>query len=760
MNNASAQTRDASLVGNLLDRWEEAQEDGRCVTPEELCRDCPTLLPELRRQIDVLTAVDRQLTRPADDSEALNCSSTLQMQSQFEQIRLHAKGGLGVVFSAEDSRLHRRVALKFIRQRFLDEPLSRQQFALEAEITGRLDHPGIVPVYGLGETSDGQAYYVMRFVQGESMDEAQARVHADAEAPLDEHSSEFRRLLSNFVSVSKTIAYAHNRGILHRDIKPANVMLGRYGEALVVDWGLAIPVGRDQRFKLEEEQTLLVSGSSRAHSSSSQVGTPAYMSPEQASGSETLQPASDIYSLGATLYKILTGRVPFDAPSMPEMRQRIIRGTFPPPAQVRRGVPKALEAVCLKAMAVDPAARYATALEMAEDLERYLNDEPVSAFAEPLQARTARWLRRHRKLAQAAAVLGVVLMLGGLGVASWMGSVAQRESLAKSEAEAARARAEESLRAVSAAEARSIARALESQLEQRLSVVEEAAADPELAAALQDALRQPQDRELWKPVNAWLERRRAYWAKRPGFEAINWFVNLNDGRGTQIGRAPEFDPASGQPYPSLGQAFHTRQYFRGGSPEPPAERDRLPPISGSFIAAPHRSTNNGIPKATFTAPIRDPGDPDAEPLGVLGLAVEVYELTNLDRYLGDVDGPPQLDQVLTVMYAKPDYFDEQTLVDGGLIMQHAAFKPAANGGAGLPFRPLYVDSPVQRALVEAGERATTIEDYRDPLAALDERFAGTWSATAVPIELPQFAGRDPSVADPGWVIIVQRRSSP
>ncbi|QDT73419.1 serine/threonine protein kinase [Lacipirellula limnantheis] len=762
MNSASAKTAaDASLVGSLLDRWEEAQEDGRNLTPEDLCRDCPTLLPELKRQIDVLGAMDRRLTQPVNENELLDGSRSLQLQSSFEQIRLHAKGGLGVVFSAEDSRLHRRVALKFIRQRLLDDPPSRQQFALEAEITGRLDHPGVVPVHGLGETVDGQSFYVMRFVQGESMDQALAQLHVDAEAPLDEHSSALRRLLGNLVSVCKTIAYAHNRGILHRDIKPANVMLGRYGETLVVDWGLAIPVGRDQRFKLEEEQTLMVSGSSRVHSSSSQVGTPAYMSPEQASGSESLQPASDIYSLGATLYKLLTGRVAFDAPTMPEMRQQIIRGTFPRPTQVRRGVPKALEAVCLKAMALDPTARYATALELGEDVERYLNDEPVSALPESPQARLARWTRRHRGVAQTGGALCVVLTLAGLGIASWMASVAQRESAARAEAVSARMRAEQSLRDVSAAEARSIARALESQMDQRLLVAEEAAADRELASALKAAIQQPANRELWKPVNAYLERQRAHWAKRAGFEAINWFVNLNDGQGTQIARAPELDPATGQPYHSLGQPFQTRQYFRGGSPDPPRDVDRIKPISGSFIAAPHRSTNNAIPKATFTAPIRHPDDPEAEILGVLGLAVEVYDLTNLDRYLAaEPDDRSRLDQMLTVVYAKPDYFDEQKLTSGGLVMQHVAFRPEAAGGAGLPFRPLYVDQRVRQALLETGDRTTIIEDYRDPLAAIDRRFAGSWSAAAVPIELPQFEGRDLSVADPGWFIVVQRRSSP
>ena len=169
---------------------------------------------------------------------------------RFRILRPHASGGLGEVFVARDEELHREVALKQIQDRYADHPESRSRFLLEAEITGGLEHPGIVPVYGLGHYPDGRPFYAMRFIRGDSLKEAIEQFHrADGQPGRDpgERALALRQLLRRFVDVCNAIAYAHSRGVLHRDLKPGNVMLGPYGETLVVDWGLAKPIGRPRR---------------------------------------------------------------------------------------------------------------------------------------------------------------------------------------------------------------------------------------------------------------------------------------------------------------------------------------------------------------------------------------------------------------------------------------------------------------------------------------------------------------------------------
>jgi serine/threonine-protein kinase len=357
-----------------------------------------------RRTLNDFSATQRapgSLLHDAGWETADSSNLTGAVGSRYRPLRIHAKGGLGEVYVARDEELSRDVALKRIQGPRADDPSSRQRFLREAEITARLEHPGVVPVYGLVTDRDGQPCYAMRFIQGETLQDAIMKFHADDRARREPGVGRLtlRNLLGRFVAVCNTVAYAHSKGVLHRDLKPANIMLGRYGETLVVDWGLAKP------FECREDV-----GPSAAAGGETQtglaLGTPSYMSPEQAAGQwDEVGPAGDVYGLGATLYALLTGQAPYDGNGA-EVLEQVRRGDLPPPPRTRRAeIPRPLEAICRKAMERRPPDRYATALELAADVEHWLADEPVTAYREPLAARLARRGRRHKAWVAGALVL-------------------------------------------------------------------------------------------------------------------------------------------------------------------------------------------------------------------------------------------------------------------------------------------------------------------------------------------------------------------
>jgi serine/threonine-protein kinase len=378
---------------------------------------------------------------------------------RFRIVRPHAQGGLGAVFVAVDDELHREVALKQILESHADDPLSRERFIAEAEITGALEHPGVVPVYGLGTDARGRPYYAMRFIKGDSLKEAIERFHVGWVERIEAHhegraegrvgwverieahhegraegsvgwversdahrkrdlggrSLELRKLLRRFTDVCNAIDYAHSRGVIHRDIKPANIILGKHGETLVLDWGLAKPVGRADPSVGEATIARSASGSCETLPGSA-LGTPAYMSPEQARGElNRLGPRSDVYSLGATLYCLLTGKPPQEGSEIGELLRRVERGEFPRPRQLDPSIDRAREAVCLKAMATNIDDRHASCRALADDLDRWMADEPVAAWREPLSRRARRWAKRNRTAVVTAAV---ALLAGVVGLSA------------------------------------------------------------------------------------------------------------------------------------------------------------------------------------------------------------------------------------------------------------------------------------------------------------------------------------------------------
>jgi serine/threonine protein kinase/Flp pilus assembly protein TadD len=352
-------------------------------------------------------AVRRSLVGlPRRDGHTLISTLAYQPETRerYTLSRLHARGGIGQVWLALDCDLGRQVALKELRPERAGDTAHWARFLEEAKVTGQLEHPAIVPVYELARRSaDGQPFYTMRFVRGRTLSEAIRDYHrrraAGAAGPLD-----LAALLNAFVAVCNAAAYAHSRGVIHRDLKPQNVVLGDFGEVVVLDWGLAKLVDRPEDAAVLSSVALGPADGREATVAGQVLGTPAYMPPEQAEGA-AVDHRSDVYGLGAILYEILAGRPPFEGPDPLDVLRRVVRDVPARPREVVPTAPRPLEAACLKALAKVPADRYGSAIELADEVRRFLADEPVRAYREPAVARAGRWMRRHKTLVSGIAIL-------------------------------------------------------------------------------------------------------------------------------------------------------------------------------------------------------------------------------------------------------------------------------------------------------------------------------------------------------------------
>lgn len=278
-----------------------------------------------------------------------------------------ARGGMGVVYRARQSSLNRIVALKMILAGNFAGKAGVARFRREAEAAAKINHPNIVPIYEVGE-HDGHHYFAMRLIEGSSL-----------AGTLRELSSNPRAAVQLMSKIARAIHHAHQHGILHRDLKPANILIDGDGEPFVTDFGLAKSV--------EGDSALTLSGAV--------MGTPAYMAPEQASGAKQLTTAADIYSLGAILYEILTGQPPFKGGTVIETIQQVMNDEPRPPRELVRRVDRDLETIALKCLEKDPARRYGSAEALAADLDRWLNQEPITARPVSTFERVVKWTRRR-----------------------------------------------------------------------------------------------------------------------------------------------------------------------------------------------------------------------------------------------------------------------------------------------------------------------------------------------------------------------------
>src|SRR5262245_4246998 len=386
-----------------------------------------------------------------------------------------ASGGQGAILRVWDEDLRRHLAMKVLLGqaelgRSGDTPpvdsRTLGRFLEEAQVTGQLDHPGIVPVHELGLDSAGRVYFTMKLVQGKTLQEVFDLAEKEREGWTR------TRVLSVLLKVCEAMAYAHHKGVVHRDLKPANVMVGRFGEVFVMDWGLAKVLGRaetkDVRLVPLPKTSSLQSERQEADSGPDSplltmdgdvVGTPAYMAPEQAQGKvDAIGPHTDVYAVGAMLYHLLARQMPYCAPDMRVSNRTILamvlQGPPAPLHALQKDIPAELEAICEKAMARDSAQRYGDTSAQAEDLGAYIENRVVRAYETGAIAEARKWIGRNKELAASLAAAFLILVAGVIGTTNFAvdaGEQAKRaddkaqeaRQLAKSEAEA-RQRAQES----------------------------------------------------------------------------------------------------------------------------------------------------------------------------------------------------------------------------------------------------------------------------------------------------------------------------
>lgn len=354
-------------------------------------------------------------------------------RKRYVVIREIARGGMGKVLEVEDTELRRSVALKVLRKELLGRRDVVERFLEEAQITGQLEHPNIVPVHEMGVDGAGNLYFTMKYVEGASLAEVLLRLREGNRDAQNEYS--VLRLLDVFIKICEGMSFAHNRGVIHRDLKPANIMVGRFGEVQVMDWGVAKVVGRQFRSSDNESGIVLTDrlDQGSVHTMvGSIIGTPSYMSPEQAKGDiDIINHKSDIFSLGVILYEMLCLRSPWTGKNSDEVLEQVRELTPMKPRERNPEVevPAELERLALKCLEKDPEARIDTVKELAENVRNFIEGRAMGSVDYSPVRLAMKWVGRNKKEVIGSMLAVIAVVAGILGTLWYLRNIEQEKVL-------------------------------------------------------------------------------------------------------------------------------------------------------------------------------------------------------------------------------------------------------------------------------------------------------------------------------------------
>ena len=331
------------------------------------------------------------------DTDHLLPSAWKSGSLKYDELKELAEGGTGKLYTTIDKNLHRTVAYKTLHADLRESEIETKRFLREARVTANIQHPGTLPVYELGRDREGQLFFTMKKVEGRDL--RQILLDLRHEIPDVMEQFPLPRLLDILIQVCQTIAYAHDVGVIHRDLKPANVIIGKFGEVYVLDWGLAKVLGSPSITSPE-----LIEGKTETDFSLTPTGrhygTPMYMSPEIARGDSNLDHRTDVFSLGIMLFEILTHQFMIEGEDFVEIKKKLIEKPLPLPREVApdKEIPKDLQAICMKALKRRKTERYYSVTDFLGDLQRFRHNEEVSVYWYSGWEKLARWNHRHAYL--------------------------------------------------------------------------------------------------------------------------------------------------------------------------------------------------------------------------------------------------------------------------------------------------------------------------------------------------------------------------
>lgn len=345
----------------------------------------------------------------SDDTDSLLPRAWKSGSLKYDELKPLSEGGTAKLFTTLDLNLRRDVAYKTLHSDLRDSEIETKRFLREARVTANIQHPGTVPLYELGRDREGQLFFTMKKVDGRDLREILFDLRQEVPDVMDKFP--LPRLLDILIQVSQTIAYAHDLGVIHRDLKPANIIIGKFGEVYVLDWGLAKILGSAslaESENIENEKTDTTLTPVGKH-----YGTPMYMPPEVAKGEPDLDGRSDIFSLGIILYEMMTLQFLFEGEDPYEIKKKILDQPLPLPREVapQRDLPRDLQAICMKALKRNKYERYSSASSFLEDLQHFRHGEKVSVYWYSGWEKLTRWKSRHSYI-----ILAIISGLIGAGL--------------------------------------------------------------------------------------------------------------------------------------------------------------------------------------------------------------------------------------------------------------------------------------------------------------------------------------------------------